>query len=656
VPGATARAKAMMLNGHGQGQGGFGYNTAPGPASRGVPATSPAYASVRAPSPSSASRGLRMPATTAVSGGSSIGGEPPVMASASSQRLFSSPLPGPAGGHPLSSLNRGALAAGSGGALGAWDALPAGLGVVPGALNGDDEDVDPDFEEMVSDLRRSFVGWLKKSEMELKQHKSDHRRGAQSFEEEKLSVWQQFMAEKQREVEKIRQDRSRAEEESALQLRQVQADIEDARQRMNEERVRVEQEGAQRRRQVGHEYEKFRQEYGLFEAERQRLVNPQLAAEATVDLNVGGTVFETARSTLTQQSGSYLETLLSGRYQLSRDRYGRVFINRDPEHFRTILNFLRNPQTPPMPRDSSESEALVREAGFYGVHFFPFPLVFACGGHDGYEHLRAMEVLDVGNQCWRPCRAMGTERTYFGAATLRNRLHVFGGQNLDYKALSELEIYDCLRDTWEVGASLRFPRRNCASAEHEGRVYAIGGFDGTKIISSVEAYDSRLKSWMQMEPLPTPRSSAMACSQGGKVWVLGGTTGTRLRTVDVFDPRANRWEALKVEMNDIRSAGQATCCVNHVFALGGTDNDQKIHFSAECIDPDEGAFGMRATMQEARMDFAATVISDSIMVGGGQNGSVLSSTEFYRPELDEWQAGPSMTIPRYGHQYLLCSL
>ena len=32
------------------------------------------------------------------------------------------------------------------------------------------------------------------------------------------------------------------------------------------------------------------QEYGLFEAERQRLANPQLAAETTVDLNVGGTL------------------------------------------------------------------------------------------------------------------------------------------------------------------------------------------------------------------------------------------------------------------------------------------------------------------------------------------------------------------------------
>eukprot|EP00438_Fugacium_kawagutii_P028025 Skav236496 [mRNA] locus=scaffold1440:333020:336896:+ [translate_table: standard] len=118
---------------------------------------------------------------------------------------------------------------------GSWDHLPAG---------SVDEDADPDFEEMVSDLRRSFVGWLKKAELETKQHRSDIRRGRQAFEEEKLSVWQQFMAEKQREA-------------------QVQGDIEEARQRIS-------------------------QEYGLFEADRQRLANPQLAAESTVDLNVGG--------------------------------------------------------------------------------------------------------------------------------------------------------------------------------------------------------------------------------------------------------------------------------------------------------------------------------------------------------------------------------
>merc|ERR1719343_1420168 len=181
------------------------------------------------------------------------------------------------------------------------------------------------------------------------------------------------MGEKQREVDKIREDRRRYEEEQQVRHRQVHSDMEEHRRRLGDEQSRLDQEHSLKKRTVAHEYEKFRQEYGLFEAERQRLVNPQIAADSRVDLNVGGTVFETSRATLVQQPGSYLEALLSGRYQISRDRNGRVFINRDPEHFRTILNFLRNPQTPPMPRDSADSEALVRESSFYGIHFFPFP-------------------------------------------------------------------------------------------------------------------------------------------------------------------------------------------------------------------------------------------------------------------------------------------
>merc|ERR1719183_1858678 len=319
-----------------------------------------------------------------------------------------------------------------------------------------------------------------------------------------------------------------------------------------------------------------------------------------VDLNVGGVVFETSRATLTQQAGSYLESVVSGRHAIPRDRQGRIFIDRDSELFRSILNFLRNPAQPPMPRDAAQSEALCAEASSYGIRYFPFPLVFACGGHSGFQHLREGEVLDVGGQCWRPCRSMNSERTYFGSAVLGSRPHVFGGQNLDYKALCEMEIYDCLRDTWIVGASLSQPRRNCAGIAFDNRIFAIGGFDGTNIIASVEAYDARMK----------------------------------------------KWEVFRADMIETRSAGAATSCVNHLFVMGGTDNTQQIHYSMECLDMDSCQWSFRKNMTVSRMDHACCTISDSILVGGGQNGDVLATTEFYLPELEEWKAGPSMLTPR----------
>jgi hypothetical protein len=297
------------------------------------------------------------------------------------------------------------------------------------------------------------------------------------------------------------------------------------------------------------------------------------------------------------------------------------------------------------------------EAEYLGVRFFPFPLVYAVGGHDGRDHLASVEVLDVMSQCWRPCRPMKTERSYFGAEALHSRLYLFGGQNLEYKALNETECFDCLRGAWLAGPDLNTPRRNCCSVELDGRIYTIGGFDGMQILSSVEVLDPRMKNWMPIESLASPRSSAAASTLAGNIWVQGGTSGSRLRTIERYDPRMNRWEAVRADMIEVRSAGQACTCLERLFVLGGTDQNQSIHSSVECYGAEaSGAWAFRKSMQEPRMDFGCCVLSDSIMVGGGQHGEVLSATEFYRPELDDWQLGPPMLSPRYGHHLLLVNL
>ena len=39
--------------------------------------------------------------------------------------------------------------------------------------------------------------------------------------------------------------------------------------------------------------------------------------------------------------------------------------------------------------------------------------------------------------------------------------------------------------------------------------------------------------------------------------MLGGTSGKRLKTVEFYDPKMNRWSNFEVDMIDARSAGQA---------------------------------------------------------------------------------------------------
>jgi hypothetical protein len=60
-----------------------------------------------------------------------------------------------------------------------------------------------------------------------------------------------------------------------------------------------------------------------------------------VHLNVGGTRFSTSRITLTQICDSFFSSLLSGRIQSLKDEKGAIFIDRDPDLFRLILNYLR---------------------------------------------------------------------------------------------------------------------------------------------------------------------------------------------------------------------------------------------------------------------------------------------------------------------------
>ena len=95
---------------------------------------------------------------------------------------------------------------------------------------------------------------------------------------------------------------------------------------------------------------------------KKRKLSATRSNASIVQLNVGGRVFHTTRHTLSLCE--YFRIVLDGPLQHGTDEHGRLFIDRSPELFAIILQFLRNSQRPAVITDK---HALIHECGFFGV-------------------------------------------------------------------------------------------------------------------------------------------------------------------------------------------------------------------------------------------------------------------------------------------------
>jgi len=116
------------------------------------------------------------------------------------------------------------------------------------------------------------------------------------------------------------------------------------------------------------ERKKFEEEKREFLKWRSQIQELGKAQAEKVKLDVGGQYFATNRSTLCKQPGSMLEAMFSSRNaDISKpDSEGKHWIDRDPIHFRTILNFLRT-GVPVVPRDEREEKELMVESDYFQI-------------------------------------------------------------------------------------------------------------------------------------------------------------------------------------------------------------------------------------------------------------------------------------------------
>jgi N-acetylneuraminic acid mutarotase len=207
-------------------------------------------------------------------------------------------------------------------------------------------------------------------------------------------------------------------------------------------------------------------------------------------------------------------------------------------------------------------------------------------------------------------------------------------------------------NSWASKAPMPTPRCVLGVAVVNGKIYAIGGINGSIYINSNllgtnEMYDPATDTWITKTPMPTPRSSLGITVCQNKIYVMGGNTGASNYTGvnEVYDPLTDTWET-RTPMPTPRVGMDANVVDGKIYLIGGFRYiDQGASARAfnitEVYDPANDIWIKKAPLPTAVYGYASAVVNNKIYVIGGMGCNL---TQVYNPATDTWSYGAP--IPR----------
>jgi N-acetylneuraminic acid mutarotase len=174
---------------------------------------------------------------------------------------------------------------------------------------------------------------------------------------------------------------------------------------------------------------------------------------------------------------------------------------------------------------------------------------------------------------WEPKASMHYARAYLGVAVVDGKIFAIGGDNgsisgnlftgteRSIHVVSTNEAYDPATDEWTTKTSMPTARANFGTATYQNKIYCIGGYDANYTDLSVnEVYDISTNTWCTKAVMPSPAHFVQANTVGNKIYVIGGTLSmgpVRTNVNYVYDPEVDSWVSKTAPPNDVASLGSA---------------------------------------------------------------------------------------------------
>jgi N-acetylneuraminic acid mutarotase len=211
------------------------------------------------------------------------------------------------------------------------------------------------------------------------------------------------------------------------------------------------------------------------------------------------------------------------------------------------------------------------------------------------------------------------------------------------------------KGSWASMAPMPTARRDVGLAVVNGKIYAIGGWNGNYVAEN-EEYDPATNTWTTKAPMPTPRFGFAIFVYENKIHVVGGYVNGKQPTSahEVYDPETNIWETKESASNLLayREAYDTHVVNGKVYIMGGQRSPFRPWPSTNentVYDPATDTWASGASMPVGAASYASAVVGNKIFVIGGRNydysPSTFNLTQVYDTETDTWSYGASMFAP-----------
>jgi N-acetylneuraminic acid mutarotase len=204
---------------------------------------------------------------------------------------------------------------------------------------------------------------------------------------------------------------------------------------------------------------------------------------------------------------------------------------------------------------------------------------------------------------------------------------------------------------WTDTADYPEPVQDDAVASHDGKIYVVGGFDGTYALQDANVYEPSTQAWSPIAALPERLEAASAAFLGDTLYVVGGWNdgdqGSQ-RTY-AYHPDTDTWTRMADMPVGVAAAGSAVVD-GKLYVIGGCTNGTSCAATAavSSYDPGSDSWSSEPDYPTPVAFMACGGVAAKVVCAGGSGSTALTSTYAYSPGAGGWTQKADLPVDAWG--------